>query len=271
VLPVKEFEVTKPFVLGFIVGVALLIVAGVGASRLQRKDATRIDATESERKYQAELVEATSVELGALSEKQRIHSKLFAYYKQIRGKETISGLVAEFRDKNRIIEIGVYLPLTELITESETAEKFFSNIAHASDAVIRGKVTRKISHVTENDAFVFTDYDVIVKEILKNNVAAPFSIDTTITVTRPGGRVLIDGIVIKAIDEAFEPLPINEHDVILFLQLIPETGAYKVTRYSGGYELDGSTLRPLTAARFPPGVLQNGNSLLQTLRDVSKE
>jgi hypothetical protein len=31
VLPVKELEMSKPFVSGFIVGVALLIVAGVGA------------------------------------------------------------------------------------------------------------------------------------------------------------------------------------------------------------------------------------------------
>jgi hypothetical protein len=63
----------------------------------------------------------------------------------------------------------------------------------------------------------------------------------------------------------------NGHDVVLFLQLIPETGAYKVTRYTGGYELDGLTLRPLTGDKFPPGVLQNGNFLLQTLRDASKE
>jgi hypothetical protein len=261
----------KPFVLGFIVGVALLIVAGVGASRLQRKDAKEVDAAELERKYQSELVEATSVELGALSERQRVHSKLFAHYKRLRGSDVIGGLVAEAKGKYKIIETGVHLPLTELITESETPENFFSNLARASDAVIRGKVTKKTSQITEDGAFIFTDYDIVVKEIMKNNAAAPLSSDTTITVTRPGGKVVVHGIVVKAFDDSYKPLPMNEHDVILFLQLIPETGAFKVTRYTGGYELDGSVLRPLTGAKFPPGVLQNENSLLQTLRAVSKE
>jgi hypothetical protein len=270
-LIIKEFEMTKPFVLGFIVGVALLIVAGVGAARLQRRDATRVDADELEREYQAELVEATHVELGALSERQRVHSKLFAHYKQIRGGETIGGLVAEVKGKYKIIGTGVGLPLTALITQSETAENFFRKLARESDGVIRGKVTKKTSQVTEDGSFIFTDYDIVVKEILKDNAAALLSLDTTITVTYPGGKVVLSGIVVNAFDDSYKPLPMNGSDVVLFLQLIPETAAYKVTRDTGGYELDGSTLRPLTGAQFPPGVLQNGNSLLQTLRAVSKE
>src|SRR5215213_8241812 len=115
---------SKSFVLGFIVGVALLIVAGVGASRLQRRDATRIDAEELERKYQAELVDATPVELGALSERQRVHSKLFAHYKRLRGSDIIGDLVAEAKGNYKIIETGVGPPLTELITEPETPGNF---------------------------------------------------------------------------------------------------------------------------------------------------
>ena len=262
---------SKSFVLGFIVGLALLIVAGVGASRLQRRDATRIEAEELERKYQAELVEATPVELGALSERQRIHSKLFAHYKEARGGDLIGGLVAEAKGKYKIIETGFGPPLTELITKSETPENFFSNLARESDAVIRGKVIRQTSQVTEDGSFIFTDYDVAVEEILKNNATAPISRDTSIMVTHPGGKVVLSGIVVKAFDDSYKPLPMNGHDVVLFLRLIPETGAYKVTRDRGGYELDGPSLRPLTRAQFPPGVLQDGKSSLQRLRDVSKE
>src|ERR1051325_9206844 len=116
---------SKSFVSGFIVGVALLIVAGVGASRLQRRDAARTDGEELERKYQAELVDATPVEPGVLSERQRIHSKLFAHYKRLRGGNVIGDLVAEAKGRYKIIETGVGIPLTELITESETPENFF--------------------------------------------------------------------------------------------------------------------------------------------------
>jgi hypothetical protein len=79
---VREVEMSKPFVWGFIVGVALLIVAGVGASRLQDKNAKLKEA--DEKQYQIEVVDATPVQLGVLTEQQRIHSRLYPYYKERR-------------------------------------------------------------------------------------------------------------------------------------------------------------------------------------------
>jgi hypothetical protein len=262
---------SKSFVLGFIVGVALLIVAGVGASRLQRRDAARIDAEELERKYQAELVEATPVELGALSEGQRIHSKLYTPYKQIKGNETISSLVAQAKGKSKIVETGVYPRLMPEITQPETPDNYFGNLAGESDAVIRGRVTKKTSQVTEDDSFIFTDYDVLIIEVFKNHASFPLTTGGSLTVTLPGGKVLLDGVIVKARDDAFAPLPLKNHEVILFLRFIPETSSYKVTRDTGSFELDGSTLRPLTGHSFPPGVLESQNAFLRTLRAVSNK
>src|SRR6185503_13202698 len=45
----------------------------------------------------------------------------------------------------------------------------------------------------------------------------------------------------------------------------------KATRNSGSFELDGSTLRPLTNVGFPPGVLRDVDSFMRTSRAVSKE
>src|SRR3954451_23049875 len=72
---VTEVEMSKSFVWGFIVGVALLIVAGVGASRLQDKNA--VVKERNEKQYQIEIADATPVQPGALTEKQRFHSQLF--------------------------------------------------------------------------------------------------------------------------------------------------------------------------------------------------
>ena len=259
---------SKSFVLGFIVGVALLIVAGAGASRLQRRDVKQIDAAAEEREYQAEIVDATPVQLGALSEKQRIHSKLYTHYLKMRGGETISKLVAQAKGKSRIARTIAFVGLGPVLTESETPESYFGKLARASDAVIHGKVTNKVPQITEDDSFVFTDYDVVITEVLKNNRIATIDTGATIIVTRPGGKVLLDGIIVEAIDMCFEPLPTNNHDVVLFLKYIPETGAYKATQDTGIFELGDSTLRPLTKSDFPPGVLRDKDSFLQTVRAI---
>jgi hypothetical protein len=264
----EEVSVSKSFILGIIVGVALLIVAGVGASRLQDKN-TRLKEAD-EKQFQVKLADATPVELGVLTEKQKLHSKLFAGYQQRRRDATISELATRAKGKGKFLQIIAYVGLEPVLSESETPEKYFGDLTQASDAVICGSVTKKNSQVTEDDGFIFTDYDVIIKEIIKNNMTAPIDKGATITITRPGGNVLIGDLVVEAIDRASEPLP-NDHDVILFLQFIPESGAYKSTQDTGSFEIDGLTLRPLTQSHFPPGVLQNKDSFMQTLRTVSNQ
>ncbi|MFP5261797.1 MAG: hypothetical protein ACLGJB_07815 [Blastocatellia bacterium] len=260
---------SKSFALGFIVGVALLIVSGAGAFRSQRDDVKQIDAQAEEKEYQSKLLDATPVQVGVLSHRERIHSKLYSDYRSRRGGNTISGLVAQGRDKSRIVRTIAFVGMEEVLTEPETPERYFGQLAQASDAVIRGRVTKKASQISEDDAFVFTDYDVAVSEVLKNNAAAPIDTDATISVTRPGGRVLLDGIIVEAEDRAFEPLPMNNHEIILFLRYIRETGAYKATRATGSFELEGLNLRPLSKASLPTGVLRGKESFLQTLRTIS--
>jgi hypothetical protein len=263
---------SKSFVLGFIVGAALLIVGGVVASQLQRKDAKPIDTDAQEREFQAEAVDATPVQLSALSEKERLHSKLYSHYSVMRGGKTISGFVVEAKGyKGRVATITTSPGLGRVLREPETPEKYFGYLAGESDAVIRGRVTKKTSQISEDDAYIFTDYDIAVTEVLKNNATAPIDTGATITVTHPGGKVLLEGIIVKVEDMNFEPLPINNHDVVLFLSFIPETGAYKITRVTGSFELDGSVVRPLTGAGFPPGVLRDKDSFLKTARSISKK
>ena len=266
VLIIKEFEMTKPFVVGFIVGVALLIVAGVGASRLQRRDATRIDAEAEERKYQVEIVDATPVQFGVLSDKQRVHSKLYTHYQQVRNGRTIHDLIEQARGKSKIIRTGVFPGLGPRL-EPKTAENYFGELTLASDVVILGTVIKKASQITEDNTFIFTDYTISILEVLKNNLTAPLDVGAMITVTRPGGKILVNDIIVQAIDESFEPLPFNNHKVLLFLNFIPETASYKATRDTGSLELDGSSIRPL-GGNLPPGVLTDEKSLLTRIRTV---
>lgn len=260
----------KAYILGFIAGLVLLTVGGVAGSILQKKNAEQRKQELALAKYREEVVDATPVQLGVLTDKQRIHSRIYTHYQQVRGGESISGLVANANGKSKIVETIIHPPLMPEFPNSQTPEYYFGKLANRSDAIIRGRVTKKTSQITEDDSFIFTDYDVEIIEVLKNNVTAPIESGATITITRPGGKVLLDGVIVKAAESSFAPLRVNK-EVVVFLKFIPETETYQATEATGSFELDGSSLRPLTERAFPRGVLQTRDSFLHSLRVISKE
>jgi hypothetical protein len=263
---------SKPFVFGFVAGLALLIVAGVGASRLQQKDAEQDKRRAEVAEYQPEIGDATPVRLGLLTPKQRFHSKLHnGSVGDVTGK-TISQLIAAYRGQRvvlgRYIDGRMWLPSGE----PEPPEDYFGRFAQESDAIIRGRAITKISQITEDDSFLFTDYDVVVLDVFKNNAATPLDSGTSITVTCAGGKIVVDDVVMKAGGNGEASLPVNAQDVLLFLKFIRETGSYRLTRYNGGFELNGRSVRPL-AGIFPitPDVFNNERSFLKTIRAVSNK
>jgi hypothetical protein len=257
----------KGYVYGFSVGLALFIVVGVAASRLQQlsvdEKMQRADVAE----YAAELPGATPVQLGVLTAKQRTHSKLYAHYLDLTKTFTASKSIAEA--KSKVVVIDISLGMGPAFIPPETPEDYLGALARGSDVVIRGRVVNKDSQITENDGFVFTDYGVLVAEVLKNDKAASLDKGMTITVTRPGGTVLVGGIILKGLDHSFLPLPDNGHDLLLFLKHLPDSDAFCTTESTGSFELDDSSLRPLTEKRFPVGVLLDANSFLRTTRAVT--
>jgi hypothetical protein len=257
----------KTFALGFIVGIALLLVGGVAGFQSPKKTQDRLQI-EKQRElalFKAEVVDATPIQLGKLTERQQKHSKLYSVYQE-RTNKKISEIIAHREGKVLGIELHVGLGA---IPEEDTPENYFGKLASESDAIIRGRVTKKVSQITEDDTFIFTDYDLVVMEVFKSNTTSPLEVGKNIVVTRPGGKVVVDEIIMKDRDHSFLPLPTNNQDVLLFLKFIPETGAYQATRATGSFELDGEKLRPLTKVYFPPGVLKDSNSFLRTLQAVS--
>jgi hypothetical protein len=188
----------------------------------------------------------------------------------MRGGKSISDLVAKVKGKGKFVETMVFVGMDEELNVPETSENYFGRVARKSDAIISGRVTKKTSQIAENDSFIFTDYAIEIAEVLRNNLAAPVETGATVTVTRPGGKVVLDDVIVKATDYSFAPLLVDS-DVILFLKFIPETGTYCVTEPTASFELDGSSLHPLTQIKFPPGVLKDKSSFLHALRLVSEE
>ncbi|HKP12753.1 MAG TPA: hypothetical protein VJZ91_11600 [Blastocatellia bacterium] len=259
---------SKSFIWGFLVGVALLIVAGVGASKLQDKNVAlnaRLKEAD-ERQYQIEITDATPLQSGLLSERQRIHSRVFAYYKQMREGLPDYQRISDFfaKPKGKVMGTVITVGLSPA-PDPQTPEEFLRELGDKSDAVIKGAVVKKVSQITEDDSFIFTDYDVVVTEVFKDNPTSPIEVGRPILVTRPGGKIAASGFVVKADDEKFLPLPMNG-EVLLFLKFIPESGAYKSTEARGGFELNGSLIRPLTGIHLPFEVTQDGSTFVQATR-----
>jgi hypothetical protein len=261
----EEVQMSKAFVFGLVTGLALLLGIGVRSSRLTQTDP-------EEKVFQAELPDATPIKVGVLTERQRAHSKLYSQYREMRAQnmDSITELAAHNKGKCKIVQTRTFTPLGPLLGP-DTPENYFDRLARESDAVLLGRPTKKVSQITEDDSFIFTDYDVLIKEVIKNNIVAPLDAGASITITRPGGKVLLDGMIVRAIDDSYGPLPINGNDVLLFLRFVPETGAYRATRETGSFELDGSSVRPLTRSAMPPGTILDSDSFLKTIRSVSRQ
>jgi len=252
---------SKRFLIGFIVGLSLMFVVGVGASRQKQKSIEGAN-------FQAEFDGATPLHLGSMTERQRLHSKLFNGFRP--SDERITDLIAPYRGKRIVYGISVSCRRAELFNDPQTPEDFIVKLSRESDAVVRGKVLDKASEVTDDGKFIFTDYSVLVKEVIKNNAKAPLSPGTTITVTSPGGKVLIADVIVKTSSNGFGNLPINNHYVVLFLTFLPETSDYKLTRHDGGFELDGTFVRQI-AGQFATGFFGDRDSFLQTTRAISNK
>ena len=194
---------------------------------------------------------ATPIQAGVMTEKQRAHSKLFDSYKTNRKLDALP--VPGENDK--ALEQGVYIePGTPVISPDAPAlsfEDFLRDTACASDAVAIVDVKNKSSQLTENREFIFTDYTVVVQQVFKDNALSALRVGTGITVTRPGGRVRINGKVINASDSSFKPLE-NEKRYLLFLKYIPGIDVYQSIR-KGSFRLEDSKLISLTEEFLPGG------------------
>ncbi|HEX8176256.1 MAG TPA: hypothetical protein VF543_14160 [Pyrinomonadaceae bacterium] len=209
---------------------------------------------------------ATPVQQGVMSAQQKEHSKL---YKDYKGNGKLLDLLnkEENNTTNELI-ITVMPPLPELSPggRPSLSEAFLKNLASNADVVVIGRVTNKSSQLTENGAFVFTDYDLAVEEVLKGNSSNNIQSQSSIAVTRPGGKILLEGRVVTATDRVFKPLAIGGR-YLLFLKYIPTTGAYHAVNNKGSFELvDNKSIKLLNEATDAPRVDKDAASFINDVR-----
>lgn len=181
--------------------------------------------------------DATPVQEGKMTDKQREHSKL---YKGFGDGKKLKDVAVQIRGdvkakRNVPIQAGETGP-------SPTFSEFLRGLACSADAVVIAVVKDKSSQLTEEGDFVFTDYELTIEDVLKDNEYAHLVPNIGFTLTQPGGKVRLDGYVIQAEDALFRPLVIGER-YALFLKFIPSTRGYESLNSLSTYELRDNKIK----------------------------
>jgi hypothetical protein len=182
--------------------------------------------------------EATPIQAGAMTEKQEKHSKLYGRYNTGKKIQDLLNL------DNGPVVIRRSLPFRFGSPDQLHSEVELKRISCAADAILVGRIKSSASQITASQSFLFTDYSLLVQEVLKNNSPSVIDRESEVSITRPGGAVLINDKRITAIDESFLPLR-KENRYLLFLRYLPDTQSFESIETGETYEVTSSDLRLL--------------------------
>ncbi len=204
--------------------------------------------------------DATPVTEGLLTPKQIEHSKLYMQA----GRKKISDA-----PDGKIIIINP--PWADEAARNRlTFDEHLQEMTCQADAVVVATVRSKASQLTSDGTFIFTDYEVLVEDVLRNNSADLIQPKKEITVTRSGGAVSLRGKTLSIIDRTFKPLDTNK-SYLLFLTYLPATGTYKSISSEGSFEISHNQLTRLTDEQLSPKMAptKDSNGVINEIRALA--
>jgi len=115
-------------------------------------------------------------------------------------------------------------------------------MAYAADAVVIGAIKEKVtSALTEDEDFLFSEYAVVVEDVIKDNPNASIGLNSVISVIRPGGKVKLHDKFISAVVDTFGPF-FEGDQYLLYLKYISETQSYQAFS-NASFLIDGEVVR----------------------------
>ena len=146
------------------------------------------------------------------------------------------------------------------------APKFLQFLACTSDAVVFGSPKSKIARLTEDESWVYTEYDFLVEEVLKQSQNAPLGKNENIQITRSGGLVKLDGYVFRVENTAIQQLKKNKK-YLLFLNYVPEANGYIANNSFGDFVLEDNRFISLSKASLPEKI-KTDNDYQTIINDI---
>ena len=95
-----------------------------------------------------------------------------------------------------------------------------------------GEVVDVATFPTESGRSLFSDYQVRTTDVYRAAPSVPLKIGAEVVVTRPGGKLIVDGTVVEASIKAFRPLRVGA-TYMFFVEFLPQSQAF-YTRLSRG-------------------------------------
>src|ERR1043165_1712724 len=137
----------------------ILTAATVAAAAITLKNQN----SNTERRVERE--EPTLIQVGQATPRQREHGKLFRH-----PGPKLTEIAAK---RSGDIEVQAGEDLIIQIPDASSKRPLFQSAVCNADAVVIGTLINKASQLTDEGTFVFTDHDLRIEEVIKNNVAAP--------------------------------------------------------------------------------------------------
>ena len=191
---------------------------------------------------------------------------------QIHSREIKHGIPDQIPQQLATTSGDVYLhtavspPLTIHVLDSFGS---LVSLACESDLVVQGKIRNGKSHPTVDQGYIYTDWDLAVEHRLKDNPRSPVGPGQTITITRAGGTLTINGRHVYAIDSDSNQFSSGD-EVLLYLHYLPETDTYSLRR-PNGFILSGSQIVNLDKSGFIQSATMHTNDLIDLARKAANE
>lgn len=242
--------------------VLLILSLGLGLVAIGATNIISLSQDNATKKQQEE----ATLQTGVLTEKQRHHSKL---YKEYRRDKKIPEQARELSFDFGITK-GTPLPGGMPGVSPPTFSERIATFACDADAVVVGEVKNKASLLTEDEDFIFTDYDIIVEEVIKNNASDPIAPNAEITVSNPGGKIQLINRIVEAKDLSFPPLVIGER-YLLFLKSTSVSGGYKAVNAESRFHLTNGNVEAVpnpSIRKHKPNNLGQAPALFMLVREA---
>lgn len=208
--------------------------------------------------------EPTIVETGRpKTKKEKAYSKEFRNYLKLKLSDGIK-LAKEENWKGEIVN-SIEPELNQRFGQFP-APKFLQFLACTSDAIVFGSPKSKIARLTEDENWIYTEYDFLVKEVLKQNPNAPLGKNENIQITRSGGLVKLDGYVFRFENTALQQLKKNK-DYLLFLNYVSEANGYIAKNSFGDFVLEDNRFISLSKASLPEKI-KTDNDYKTIINDI---
>lgn len=180
--------------------------------------------------------EPTQIQEGVMTEKQRKHGKL--YNRALPEGKTLTSGTGNVR---RIIGLP-FIKETSLEEFPSSQETFLRKVSCQSETIVTGEIKSKNAQLSEDKTSVFTDYEIVVKEILKNNSPSDVQFNKEITVTRSGGSIRIKNRVIEVIDKSYESLKVGGK-YLFFLNYLNDSDSFNAATNERTFEILGNKIK----------------------------